>query len=333
MTSYELGFGSYILCADKNLVAGRFLISLGSITFALFCVIATSMRQIEGFARVWYFPVAGYSFALGVCIWAIVILSTGRSAADIVSGHMVLGAGMIALCVSTIALTSRHFLHIAANSLHKANSSDRDISSYTRREVFLLASIPASVALCGFVYGIYSIALPRLPEKLGGHALMAQSFVCLSLTFIVYILARQMNNTFLKKFKWRFSVYVVINGLINIIWGVCVLCLRPRPFTTPGFGMIGLGLVCISISGKAHRVVGSWKGVSELAYFAAYFPALAGLCGLLLSAILFSAAVQNPLYLDSAYAVSGLAAVCVAIYGIVAIPVVDPLSPDRDPVF
>ncbi|MBO6021198.1 MAG: DUF2776 family protein [Aeriscardovia sp.] len=325
MTSYELAFGSYLLCADKNLIAGRFLISLGSITFALFCVVATSMRQIEGFTRVWYFPAVAYSFALGICIWAIIILATGSSADDIVSGHMALGAGMIALCVSTIALTSRHFLHISANSLHRADSSI-DSSSYTRHGVLLLASIPACVSLAGFCYAIYSMALRSTPEKLGGHALVAQSFVCLSLTFIVYILARQMNNTFLKKFKWRFSVYVVINGLVDIIWGICVLCLRPSAFITPGFGMIALGMVCISISGKAHRVVGSWKGVSELAYFAAYFPVFAGLGGLFLSIILFSVSTRFPVYLNAAYAVSGLAAVCVAIYGIVAIPAVDPSS-------
>lgn len=326
MTSYELGFGSYLLCADKNLIAGRFLISLGSITFALFCVVATSMRQIEGFARVWYFPAMAYSFALGVCVWAIVILAKSKSASAVVSGHMALGAGMIALCVSTIALTSRHFLHIAANNLHRADSSDIDPKSYTRRGVLLLTSIPACVSLCGFIYAIYSMVLSNVSEKLGGHALVAQSFVCLSLTFIVYVLARQMNNTFLKKFKWRFSIYVIINGLINIIWGVCVLCFRTRAFTTPGFGMIALGLVCISISGKAHRVVGSWKGVSELAYFAAYFPVFAGLCGLFLSIILFSTSINHPFCLDAAYAVSGLSAVCVAIYGIVAIPAVDPTS-------
>ncbi|MBQ1492533.1 MAG: DUF2776 family protein, partial [Blautia sp.] len=45
MTSYEVAFGAYLLGGDKNLIAGRFLISLGSITFALFCVVATSMRQ------------------------------------------------------------------------------------------------------------------------------------------------------------------------------------------------------------------------------------------------------------------------------------------------
>ena len=325
MTSYELGFGSYLLCADKNIIAGRFLISLGSITFALFCVVATSMRQIEGFTHVWYFPAAAYSFALAICIWAIVILATGSSAADIVSGHMALGAGMIALCVSTIALTSRHFLHISANSLHRTDSSI-DASSYTRRGVLLLASIPACVSLAGFCYAIYSMVLHATPEKLGGHALVAQSFVCLSLSFIVYILARQMNNTFLKKFKWRFSVYVIINGLVDIIWGICVLCTRPQAFITPGFGMIALGMVCISISGKAHRVVGSWKGVSELAYFAAYFPVFAGLGGLFLSIILFSVSTRFPAYLDAAYTVSGLSAVCVAIYGIVAIPAVDPTS-------
>lgn len=323
MTGYELGFGSYLLCGAKNLIAGRFLISLGSITFALFCVVATSMRQIEGFARVWYFPAAAYSFALGTCIWAIVILSVSPNATDIVSGHMVLGAGMIALCVSTIALTSRHFLHISANSLHRADSSI-DTSSYTRHDVLLLASVPALVSLAGFCYAAYSMAVRSIAEKQGGHALAAQSFVCLSLTFIVYILAREMNNTFLKRLKWRYSAYITVNGLVNIVWGICVLRFRPAAFITPGFGMIALGMVCISISGKAHRVVGSWKGVSELAYFAAYFPVFAGVAGLFLAIILFSVSASAPVYLDAAYAVSGLSAVCVAIYGIVAIPAVDP---------
>lgn len=321
MTGYELGFGSF-LCSIKNLIAGRFLISLGSITFALFCVVATSMRQIEGFAHVWYFPVAAYFFALSVCIWAIVTLSVKPDATGIISGHMVLGAGMIALCVSTIALTSRHFLHISVNNLRRSDSIDP--SSYTRNDVLLLVSIPALLSLSGFCYAAYSMALHSLPQKLGGHALAAQSFVCLSLTLVVYVLAREMNNTFLKKFKWRYSVYVTINGLVNLIWGICVLCFRSSAFITPGFGMIALGMVCISISGKAHRVIGSWKGVSELSYFAAYFPIFAGLAGLFLATVLFSFSTSSPLYLNAAYCVSGLSAVCVAIYAIVAIPSADP---------
>ena len=144
MTGYELGFGSF-LCSIKNLIAGRFLISLGSITFALFCVVATSMRQIEGFAHVWYFPVAAYFFALSVCIWAIVTLSVKPDATGIISGNLVLCAGMIALCVSTIALTSRLFLHISVNNLRRSDSIDR--SSYTRNDVFLLLSRPALLSL------------------------------------------------------------------------------------------------------------------------------------------------------------------------------------------
>lgn len=324
MTSYELIFGIVVICARRSgVVPGRFLVSLASITFAIYCVVAVSMRQLEGFRQLWLWPLMAYCGAAAATAWGIVILSTEPGSVGVVSGHMVLGAGLIALCVSTVSLTSVHFIEIARNQAH-LDIGRRNRVAWSAASVWCLTLIPFVISSIALAYAVVSMCDGRVDEQVGGHALFAQSMVCLSFASIVHILARQMNNTFLTRFKWRYSVYIVCNGLVDITWGIITLLTCPTPFITCGFGMITLGLVCLSVSGKAHRVIGSWHDVSELAYVAAYFPLFAGILGMLMSSILFSAGVDQNQYVWAAYTVAGLSAVCISAYAMVAIPSVDP---------
>ncbi|MBQ5557782.1 MAG: DUF2776 family protein [Aeriscardovia sp.] len=324
MTSYELIFGIVVICARRSgAVPGRFLVSLASITFAIYCVVAVSMRQLEGFRQLWLWPLMAYCGAAAVTVWGIVILATEPEAVGVVSGHMVLGAGLIALCVSTVSVTSVHFIEIARNQAH-FNIGRRNRIAWSTASVWCLTLIPFVISFIALAYAIVSMCASRVDEQIGGHALFAQSMVCLSFASIVHILARQMNNTFLTHFKWRYSVYIVCNGFVNITWGLVTLLTCPTPFITCGFGMIALGLVCLSVSGKAHRVIGSWHDVSELAYVAAYFPLFAGILGMLMSSILFSTGIDQNQYVWAAYTVAGLSAVCISAYAMVAIPSVDP---------
>lgn len=327
MTAFTLGFGFYLLFGRGSILPGKFMIALSSVTFALYTVVASSMRPEEGVSPIWPFPAMGYAAGWAVTIWGITILARFPHAAlGIVSGHLVFGVGMIAICISTISMTLIDWIRLFVKQPTTSQEADKaagKANKYAYIEIWILTSIPSFFAIVGFVYAIVSLCLPSPAQQIGGDALMAQSFVCLALVFLIHILSKQANNIYLKRFRWRYSIYIVGTGTINIIWGICVAAIKGGSFIPPGFGMIGLGLVCFAICGKAHRVIGSWRNIPDIDFLASYFPILTLVAGLLISIVLFSTSLTNPNYTYAAYIMSGLSCVCLSIFGIVALPSVD----------
>ena len=328
MTAFTLGFGFYLLFGRASVLPGKFMIALSSVTFALYTVVASSMRPEEGVSPIWPFPMLGYAAGWAVTIWGITILARfSSSALGIVSGHLVFGVGMIAICISTISMTLIDWIHLfvkqPSTNKEAQKAEEGKGSKYAYIEIWSLTSIPSFFAIVGFVYAIVSLCSSSPAQQIGGDALMAQSFVCLALVFLVHILSKQANNIFLTRFRWRYSIYIVCTGVVNIVWGICVAAIKGGSFIPPGFGMIGLGLVCLAVCGKAHRVIGSWRNIPDIDFLASYFPILTLVAGLLISIVLFSTSLTNPNYTYAAYIMSGLSCVCLSIFGIVALPSVD----------
>ena len=322
ITLYEVLFGFYtILHHPSDCVPGRFLVSLGSITFAIYSAVAVALRQGERHIISWplcTWPICAFIGSLAAILWGIILL-LHPSFINVVSGHMVFGAGLIAICVSTVSLISLHLTDISWNEIHLP-IGQCNYHSWSRNVVYILASIPILATISGVIDSLISLVSSSEAEQIGGHALSAQTLVCLSFVLIVWVLGHQMNNTFTGKYKWRYGIYITVNGLINIIWGLFTALTFPSAFRTCGWGMVALGLVCISVSGKMHRINGYWHDKSELAIAAHYFPLVAAFTGFLLSDILFSCVVHVISYVWAAYAVGGLSAVCACAFALVAVP-------------
>ncbi|MBQ1273707.1 MAG: DUF2776 family protein, partial [Aeriscardovia sp.] len=318
MTAFTLAFGFYLLFGRSSVLPGKFMIALSSVTFALYTVVASTMRPSEGIHPIWPFPTMGYMAGWAITIWGLTILARFHSSLGIVSGHLVFGVGMIAICISTISMTTIDWIHLLVKQIPEGKGM-----KYAHLEIWSLTAIPSFFSIVGFVYAIVSLCLPSTAQQIGGDAMMAQSFVCLALVFLIHILSKQANNIFLKRFRWRYSIYIVCTGTINIVWGICVAAIKGGSFIPPGFGMIGLGLVCFAVCGKAHRVIGSWRNIPDIDFLASYFPILTLVAGLLISIVLFSTSLTNPDYTYAAYIMSGLSCVCLSIFGIVALPSVD----------
>ncbi|WP_406324212.1 DUF2776 family protein [Streptomyces sp. NBC_01637] len=82
-------------------------------------------------------------------------------------------------------------------------------------------------------------------------------------------------------------------GSLSMIWGIGVLVFDNDSYLTPGFVMIGLGLVCFSILSKVGLLALVWRQTFSLANRVPLVPILTALACLFLAAFVFQAAVVD----------------------------------------
>ncbi|MBO7665752.1 MAG: DUF2776 family protein [Aeriscardovia sp.] len=321
MGAFTLVFGLATLPYQADLLPARVLIALTAICIALYCTAATIIRQLIGkftpFFK-WFLPILGYCCAAADIVVGIVIFSVGHAAVDTVSGNVMMGVGMIAACVSTVAATSTRFVQISINYTHKIGEPNPQ--AWTPGQTRALVAVPTVMTVCGLAWGIVMLCLPSVPYQIAGHVLMGLSLVCLSLIWLVVVIAQQINNVFRTKNKWRFSRWVIANGIACIVWGIFTPLIDHNPkFITPGFVLIGLGLICISISSKVLLLTWVWHFQTDSAHYVVLLPIGTCLVCLFMSVVLFSVGVRDPSCVMAGYIMSGLGAVCFTLYSIVSI--------------
>ena len=74
--------------------------------------------------------------------------------------------------------------------------------------------------------------------------------ICSSLVALVATIVRQIRNNYTKSERKQWPALVLIMGSISILWGLLVLANSNPALSSTGYIMIGLGLVCYSISSK-----------------------------------------------------------------------------------
>lgn len=321
MGAFTLVFGLVTLPYQADLLPARVLIALTAICIALYCTAATIIRQLIGrftpFFK-WFLPILGYCCSAADIVAGIVIFSAGHSAVDTVSGNVMMGVGMIAACVSTVAATSTRFTQIAINYKHKIG--EHNPHAWTVGQTRTLVTVPTVMTVCGLAWGVVMLCLPPTSYRIAGHVLIGLSMICLSLIWLVDVIAQQINNVFRSENKWRYARWVIYNGIACIIWGILILLIQRNPkFITPGFVLIGLGLICVSISSKVLLLTWVWHFQSDSAHYVVLLPIGTCLVCLFMSVVLFSVGARDPNYLLAGYIVSGLGAVCFTLYSIVSI--------------
>lgn len=306
------------------IIAGHVLVGLSAICIALFCTASVIIRQLIHHFNIgdkWGWAILGYASGLFAIVYGVMLWRTHLSDAPyFVAGNIVFGIGLIACCVSTVAAASTHFVQIPKNS-GTLTWGEKATAGFRPWQNKLLMSIPVICALAGLSRSAYLLANEgELPFYVAGHVLLGLSLICASLIALVASIVRQISNQFSQGERWLWSYWVLLMGTINILLGIWVLLTDSNPVTlAPGIVLIGLGLICYSISSKVVLLAGIWRRAFALANRIPIIPVVTALICLFVAAFLFEASLTNPHYFIPARVMVGLGAVCFTLFSIVSI--------------
>lgn len=303
-------------------VAGPVVFFLGSICLALFATAGTIIRQlIHTFRPVFKYllPGFGYLVALVTIAMGIWVFSQG-TANFLVSGHVVCGVGLIAACVSTAATSSTKFYLIPQNSHAVATTVNKEGFSATTERV--LIALAAVFALTAWIWCI--ILLSRIKEGnayfVAGTVMGGLACICTSLIALVASIVRQIRNDYSERDRHFWPKMVFFFGTVCVIWGlVIILTMIGHAANTTGFIMIGLGLVCFSISSKVLLLAKVWRQEYALANRIPLIPVITALLCLFLAAFLFEEGTLDNAFFVPARVLVGLGAICFCLFSIVSI--------------
>lgn len=304
-------------------VAGPVVFFLGAICLALYATAATIIRQlIHKFhsALRYVIPAFGYIVAGITIILGIWIFMTAENSNFIVSGHVVAGVGLIAACVATAATSSTKFYLIPVNSAVSGNTINREGFSAMTQNV--LIGLAVLFALAAWIWCI--ILLARVGEGayyfVAGTVMGGLACICTSLIALVASIAKQIRNTYTDRDRRNWPKLVLIMGTIAFLWGLgVILILIGDVANTTGFIMMGLGLVCYSISSKVILLAKVWKQTYALANRIPIIPVVTALLCLFLAAFLFEEGLYDNAFFVPARVLVGLGAICFCLFSIVSI--------------
>lgn len=324
MAAFCFAYGAYVFGAGDDpsrLTAGPVVFFLGSICVALYCTAATIIRQILGTytaAAKYLFPALGYTFALITIICGIVIITSNWPGA-LVTGHVVCGLGLITTCVSTAATSSTRFKLIPRNSADEHFSINPE--GFTQGQVSTLLLVVSAAAAAAWIWCILLFALGRLPAHIvAGCVMFGIACVCTSLIALVASIARQIRGNYAMAERRRWMSLVLTMGGLAFALGIIVfIVFRGQTINFVGFVLIGLALICWSISSKVILLAKIWHADFPLANRIPIIPVLTALACLFLAAFLYEGALFHPKFFVPARVVTGFGAICFTLYSIVSI--------------
>jgi hypothetical protein len=330
MMSICVGFGLDVWTAAEasgNFVAGRVVTFLGAICLCLFCTAATIIRQLIGrytaLDRIIY-PVIGYAAAIGTAAYGVILFAGAPSAGlngEYVAGHVVFGLGLISGCVATVATASTKFSLIPQNSQSAEGDRRAPAAAFSQTGVLVLGAMPIVLALVAWAFSIANLAMSSTPGRFTvGHVVAGLAAICTSLIALVWSILRQVQNSYGERDRIGWPSVVTVMGAFSMIWGIVLLLLDHAPYyLTPGWVMVGLGLVCLSILSKVGLLALVWRRTFALANRVPLLPVLTALACLFLAAFVFQAATANSGVFIAARVLAGLGAICFSLYSIVSI--------------
>lgn len=325
MGLFCFGYGLFVYSYgtdSSRLVAGPVVFSLGMICIALFSTAATIIRQIIGtFGNIsrYVLPAIGYLSALLTVIGGIHLLKQ-PGVASFVAGHVICGVGLITACVATTATSSTRFTMITINS----KRSDHDVppEAFTRAQGLTLIAIAGLIALVAWIWAFSLLANSGNGPKyfVAGHVMIGLACICTCLITLVATIARQIRNIFSPSERKLWPILVLVMGSLCVIWGIIlILSTMNHSEATTGYIMIGLGLVCYSISSKVILLSKIWRHEFKLSNRIPLIPIFTALTCLFLSAFLFEMGSAHAWYFVPARVLAGLGAICFTLFSIVSI--------------
>lgn len=320
-----LSYGLYILAGPRDaphFVAGHVNVGLTAICYALFTTAATIIRQlINRYGRAWgiVLPLSGYTAAAAAITWGIVLANRDSTPENLTAGFVVVGVGLVASCVSTVAAASTKFTLIQSAQLLDPLGGPPE-GAHTRAAGTVLIMIPAAAAVAGFSLAAGMLLRGDTPGFVAGHVLIGLSAICTALIALVASIVRQIRNVFSDGERFAWAWLVAAAGTVNVLLGLFVLFSSDEPYRlAPGCVLIGLGLVCFSILSKVLLLALVWRRTFALANRIPLMPIGTALTCLFFAAFLFEAAGTEPAFFVGAHVLVGLGAICFTLFSIVSI--------------
>lgn len=153
-----------------------------------------------------------------------------------------------------------------------------------------------------------------------GHVMISLACICTSLIALVATIARQIRNIFSPTEREFWPIMVLVMGSICAVWGIILILATINPANgTTGYIMIGLGLVCYSISSKVILLSKIWRHEFKLSNRIPLIPIFTALTCLFLSAFLFELGSAHAYYFVPARVLAGLGGICFTLFSIVSI--------------
>ena len=302
MALFCFGYGFFVFnygVDSSRFVAGPVVFSLGFICIALFATAATIIRQIihtyNNVAR-FALPILGY-----------------------LSATITFLAGFILLMSSPAPADSTRFTLIQMNAKSDdPRIPDKAFNFWQGVFLILVASFISIVAWI-WAYRLLAHSDEHSQYFVAGHVMAGLACICSSLIALVATIARQIRNTYSRLEKRLWHRFVILMGSISLIWGLFVLGDSDPANASTGYIMIGLGLVCYSISSKVILLSKIWREEFKLANRIPLIPIFTALFCLFLSAFLFEMAAEYSYYAIPARVLAGLGAICFTLFSIVSI--------------
>ncbi len=319
MALFCFGYGTfiYVLGDDPNrLVAGPVVFSLGMICIALFATAATIIRQIihtYGRNSKYALPIIGY-------LAAVVTIISANSPSSFVAGHVVAGVGLITVCVATAATSSTRFSLIPANAKDTGHDVPQNAFTAGQERVLKGIAVIASAAAWIWAFVLLGQSEMHVAYFVAGHVMIGLACICTSLIALVATIARQVRNVYSATERNRWPKLVLLMGTVSLVWGVFVVFADSSSTNgVIGFIMVGLGLVCYSISSKVILLAKIWRHEFKLSNRIPIIPILTALTCLFLAAFAFELGTIHEDYFIPARVLTGLGAICFTLFSIVSI--------------
>lgn len=324
MAAFCFAYGAYVLSAGDNpdrLTAGPVIFFLGSICVALYCTAATIIRQIIGTyttAAKYIFPVLGYAFALFTLIYGLTIIDA-HYAPTYVSGHIVCGLSLITACVATAATASTRFSLIPVNSADESRSFNP--SGFSRTVGSILIGVVTVVSAVAWIWAIILLTTGHTrAHVVAGCVMMGIACVCTSLIALVASIVRQVQGVYTDGEKVVWPLWVLVLGLAAFVLGLVMIFLHwGEPVDFVGFVLIGLALICWSISSKVILLAKIWHSEYALASRIPIIPVVTALTCMFMAAFLFEEALFKTKFFVPARVLMGFGAICFTLFSIVSI--------------
>lgn len=324
MAAFCFAYGLYVVSAGDDparLTAGPVIFFLGSICIALYCTAATIIRQLIGTYNEtvrYLLPIIGYAFALTTFVCGLLLLSSDMTGA-FVTGHVVCGLGLITACVSTAAASSTKFRLIPENSDDASFSVNPE--GFSRGTSSLLVAVVSVIAAAAWIWAFALFGTGSgAPHTVAGSVMLGIACVCTSLIALVASIARQVRGTYTLREKSKWMALVLSMGGVAFVFGLIMLFAHwGHPTDFVGFVLIGLALICWSISSKVILLAEIWHADFPLAGRIPIIPVITALLCMFIAAFLYEEALFKPRFFVPARVLTGFGAICYTLFSIVSI--------------
>ena len=307
MALFCFGYGAFVLDmgTDTNrFVAGPVVFSLGMICIALFATAGT---------------IIGYLAAVVCFIGGMTYINDGSTVAHFVAGHVICGVAFITACVATTATSSTRFTFITQNSKKTDHAVPAKSFSSAQADILIILAVVFAVTTWVWAFWLLGQSDIHTAYYVAGHVMAGLACICTSLVALVATIVRQIRNSYSGAERKWWPALVLVMGTLSILWGLWVLTNADPGKSSTGYIMIGLGLVCYSISSKVILLAVIWRNVFKLANRIPLIPVLTALTCLFLSAFLFEMTTLNDIYFVPARVLAGLGGICFTLFSIVSI--------------